>query len=314
MRAVAVKAFKGEPELIQVPKPDPAEGEVLVKIEYAALNPVDRQIADGAFDGRAEHVFPLVLGWDFAGRIDVVGPGDSRFVVGDAVFGQAARPPVGTGTFAEYVTMPQDGPIAFVPDGLSFRTAALLPTAGMTAAETLAATGATAGQAVLVVGAAGGVGSILTQLAAARDVRVLAAVRGDGERRMTALGADTTLDTTARDLAAAVRDLFPDGVDAVIDLVSDSPAAFAANAALVRAGGTAVTTRGVAAGARLPAGVEGIDFLQRPSTNLLDTLAAAAADGELHVPLGAELPLEQAPDALVRSGSGGARGRTVFTL
>ncbi|MEV6785785.1 NADP-dependent oxidoreductase, partial [Streptomyces sp. NPDC051098] len=239
MRAVAVKAFKAEPELIQVPKPEPAEGEVLVKIEYAALNPVDRQIADGALDGRAEHVFPLILGRDFAGRVDVVGPGDSRFVVGDAVFGQTARPPFGTGSFAEYVTVPQDGPIAFVPDGLSFRTAALLPTAGMTAAETLAAAGVTAGQSVLVVGAAGGVGSILTQLAAARDVRVLAAVRG-GERLMAELGADNTLDTTARDLAAAVRDILPDGVDALIDLVSDTPAAFAANAALVRAGGTAV--------------------------------------------------------------------------
>ncbi|MEV6784333.1 NADP-dependent oxidoreductase, partial [Streptomyces sp. NPDC051098] len=57
-----------------------------------------------------------------------------------------------------------------------------------------------------------------------------------------------------------------------------------------------------------------VRHLQRPSTNLLDTLAAAAADGELQIPSAVELPLERAPDALVRSGTGGARGRTVFAL
>ena len=230
MRAVAVKAFRAEPELIQVPKPDPAEGEVLVKVEYAALNPVDWQAADGALDGTAPHVFPLVLGYDFAGRIDVVGPGDNRFRVGDAVFGQAGRPPVGTGTFAEYVTMPQDAAIAFVPDGLSFRTAALLPTAGTTAAQILAAAGVTAGQSVLVVGAAGGVGSILTQLAAARGLLVLAAVRGHEEGRMSELGAAVTIDSTAHDLVSAYGMPARRGIDALIDLVSSDPKTFAANA------------------------------------------------------------------------------------
>ncbi|MFI1394366.1 NADP-dependent oxidoreductase [Streptomyces sp. NPDC020681] len=314
MRAVAVKAFKAEPELIQVPKPDPAEGEVLVKVEYAALNPFDWRVADGALEGVAPHVFPLVLGGDFAGRVDVVGPGDNRFRVGDAVFGQAGRPPVGTGTYAEYVTMPQDGAITYVPDGLSLKTASLLPTAGMTAAQILAAAGVTAGQSLLVIGAAGGVGSLLTQLAAARGVRVLAAVRGDEEQRMAALGAAATIDVTAQDAGSAVRAGCPAGIDALIDLVSADPDAFTAYAAHVRPGGRALTTRSVAGAARLPQGVEGVDFQQHPSAALLDTLAAAAADGELLVPVDAELPLEKAPEALATSRAGGARGKTVFAL
>ncbi|NUL05045.1 NADP-dependent oxidoreductase [Streptomyces lunaelactis] len=314
MRAVAVKAFRADPELIQLPKPEPGRGEVLVKVEYAALNPFDWRAADGVLEGRVPHVFPLVMGTDFAGRVDVVGPGDNRFRVGDAVFGQAGRPPVGTGTYAEYVTMPQDAAIAFVPDGLPLRTAALLPTAGMSAAQILEAAGVRAGQSLLVVGAAGGVGSYLTQLAAAGGVRVLAAVRGDEQRRMSALGAAVTFDTTAQDLAAAVRDACPDGLDGLVDVVSADAGSFAANAALVRSGGRALTTRSVLDPARLPAGVEGVDFHLRASSALLDTLAAAALDGSLRAPVDAELPLEKAPDALAQSRAGGARGKTVFVL
>ncbi|NUK59002.1 NADP-dependent oxidoreductase [Streptomyces lunaelactis] len=314
MRAVAVKAFRADPELIQLPKPEPGRGEVLVKVEYAALNPFDWRAADGLLEGRVPHVFPLVMGTDFAGRVDVVGPGDNRFRVGDAVFGQAGRPPVGTGTYAEYVTMPQDAAIAFVPDGLPLRTAALLPTAGMSAAQILEAAGVRAGRSLLVVGAAGGVGSYLTQLAAAGGVRVLAAVRGDEQRRMSALGAAVTVDTTRQDLAAAVRDACPDGLDGLVDVVSADAGSFAANAALVRSGGRALTTRSVLEPARLPAGVEGVDFHLRASSALLDTLAAAALDGSLKAPVDAELPLEKAPDALAQSRAGGARGKTVFVL
>ncbi|NUK73671.1 NADP-dependent oxidoreductase [Streptomyces lunaelactis] len=314
MRAVAVKAFRADPELIQLPKPEPGRGEVLVKVEYAALNPFDWRAADGLLEGRVPHVFPLVMGTDFAGRVDVVGPGDNRFRVGDAVFGQAGRPPVGTGTYAEYVTMPQDAAIAFVPDGLPLRTAALLPTAGMSAAQILEAAGVRAGQSLLVVGAAGGGGSYLTQLAAAGGVRVLAAVRGDEQRRMSALGAAVTVDTTRQDLAAAVRDACPDGLDGLVDVVSADAGSFAANAALVRSGGRALTTRSVLDPARLPAGVEGVDFHLRASSALLDTLAAAALDGSLRAPVDAELPLEKAPDALAQSRAGGARGKTVFVL
>jgi NADPH2:quinone reductase len=314
MRAVAVKAFRADPELIEIPKPEPGEGEVLVKVEYAALNPFDWRAADGLLEGRVPHVFPLVMGSDFAGRVDVVGPGENRFRVGDPVFGQAGRPPVGTGTYAEYVTMPQDAAIAFVPDGLPLKTAALLPTAGMSAAQLLDAAGVRAGQSLLVIGAAGGVGSYLTQLAADRGCHVLAAVRGDEEHRMSALGATVTLDTTTCDLASAVRDACPDGVDALVDLVSPDPDSFTANATLVQPGGRALTSRSAVDPARLPAGVEGVDFHLKASSALLDTLAAAAADGSLNAPVDAAYPLEKAPDALAQNRAGGARGKTVFVL
>ncbi|GGP70549.1 NADP-dependent oxidoreductase [Streptomyces melanogenes] len=307
MRAVAVQAFGATPEVVHVPKPTPGPGEVLVKIDYAALNPFDWQVADGLLDGRAPHAFPLVLGLDFAGRVDVVGPGENRFVVGDAVYGQAGRPPVGTGTYAEYVTMPHDSTIAGVPDGLTLRAAAALPTAGMTALQILR-TGVALepGDSLLLVGAAGGVGSALTQLAAARDLRVVAVVRGDERERMRALGAVLAIDSTEESVREACGRAVPGGVDAVVDLVSPDPESFAAYASLMRPGGAALSTRGAA-----PPG-KGVNFRLTATGALLDALAAAAVAGEVHLPVDAEYPLEKVPEALERNRVGGARGKTLF--
>ncbi|MFD4941533.1 NADP-dependent oxidoreductase [Streptomyces sp. NPDC058239] len=315
MRAIAVSAFRADPALVEIPKPEPEAGEVRVRIEYAALNPCDWQAAQGSLDdGPAPRVFPLVVGVDFAGRVDMIGSGGNRFRVGDQVFGRVAASASGAGTYCDYVSVPQDSAITLVPDGLPLRTAAALPSAGMTAAEILEIAVLRGHESLLVIGAAGGVGSYLTQLASARDVRVLAAVRGDERKRMAALGATVTIDTTDRPLEAAVRETCPDGVDALVDLVSTTPDAFAARAALVRGGGIALTTRGVAAAAALPADVTGIDFRLEPTPVLLDVLAEGAAEGVLRVPIDIELPLEKAPQALDRNRTGGARGKTVIVL
>lgn len=314
MRAIAVSAFRADPALVELPKPDPAAGEVRVRIEYAALNPYDWQTADGSLDGQLPHVFPLIVGVDFAGRVDMIGSGDNRFRVGDKVFGRAGGPPVGTGTYCDFVCVSQDSAITLVPRGLDARIAAALPSAGMAAAQILEAAVRRGHESLLVIGAAGGVGSCLTQLARARDVRVIAAVRGDERSRMGSLGAAVTLDITAGPTATAIRAACPDGVDALADLASATSEEFAAHAATVRPGGIALSTRDVAAGAALPAGVRGIDFRLDPTPVLLDVLAAGAAEGVLRVPIDIELPLEKAPQALDRNRTGGARGKTVIVL
>lgn len=329
MRAVTVGSHGAEPQLVQVPKPEPAEGEIVVKVEYAALNPADWQAAGApavtepartapstssapsAPSGAA--AFPRVLGTDFAGRVDVVGPGDSRFRVGDPVFGLAVRPEH-AGSYAEYVSVHQDGPVALVPAGLSLRSAAALPTAGTAAAQVLAVSGVRRGGTLLVVGAAGGVGSCLTRLAAGRGIGVVAVVRGDERRRMRDLGATTVVDATAGSVDAAVRAACPEGIDGVADLVSDTADGFARHAALARPGAVAVATRRGAGLGGLPGDVEGVAFRMQASSTLLEALAAAAAEGSLDLPLDAELPLEKAPDALAQNRAGGARGKTVFAL
>ncbi|MEU9762077.1 NADP-dependent oxidoreductase [Streptomyces sp. NPDC047987] len=297
----------------------------------------------------AAPALPLVVGVDFAGWVDKIGSGPNRFRVGDQVFGRttpvpgttdggtgtdgsvnagtnggarkgnglrtgAGVGPAVTGTYCDYMTVSQDSAVTLVPSGLPLKVAAALPSAGMAAAQILETVALRGHESLLVIGAAGGVGCCLTQLAAARDVRVIAAVRGDERGRMAALGAAATVDTLARLLEEAIREVCPDGVDALVDLVSTTPDAFTARAAPVRVGGIALTTRGVAAKAALPIGVTGIDFRLEPTPVLLDVLAAGVVEGVLRVPIDVELPLERAPQALDRNRAGGARGKTVIAL
>ncbi|MGW1224312.1 NADP-dependent oxidoreductase [Streptomyces sp. NPDC001515] len=310
MRAIAVSTLSAGPALVELPKPEPAPGEVRVRVEYAALNPPDRELSGR----RPPPGPPLVVGVDYAGRVDMIGPGDNRFRVGDHVFGRAGGPAAGAGTYCDYVCVPQESAISLVPRGLDARIAAALPSAGMAAAQILEAVGPRGHESLLVVGAAGGVGSCLTQLARARDVRVIAVVRGRERARMGSLGAAVTVDTTRGEVAGAIREAGPDGVDALVDLASATPAAFAAYAATVRPGGIALSTRGVAAGAGPGGGVRPVDFRLEPTPVLLDVLAAGAAEGVLRVPIEAALPLAEAPRVLDPGRSGGARGKTVFVL
>ncbi|MFF7338942.1 NADP-dependent oxidoreductase [Streptomyces sp. NPDC008163] len=315
MRAIAVSALRADPVLVELPKPEPRPGEVRVRVEYASLNPLDWQVTDGSAGelAPAPQTFPFVVGLDYAGRVDMIGGGENRFRVGDPVFGRADVADA-CGSYGEYLCVEQDSAITLVPRGLTSRAAAALPSAGMAAAQILEAVALRGHETLLVVGAAGGVGCCLTQLARARDVRVIAAVRGDERSRMGSLGAVASVDLTDGPPADALRKACPDGIDALADLASAAPDAFAAYAAAVRPGGIALSARGAAAGARLPEGVGGVDFRLDPSPVLLDVLAAGAADGILRVPVDVELPLEEAPSALARNRAGGARGKTVIVL
>ncbi|MFI1583790.1 alcohol dehydrogenase catalytic domain-containing protein [Embleya sp. NPDC020630] len=128
MRAVAVPELGAEPRLVGVDVPAPAPGEVVVEVAGAGLDPVDWQMADGTPSGQVPHIFPMVLGEDFAGTATATGDGVTRFAVGDAVFGQTGKIPLGAGTYAEDVTIPADGTVA--PTSLALGDAAAVPMAG----------------------------------------------------------------------------------------------------------------------------------------------------------------------------------------
>ena len=313
MRAVAVKELRAGPEVTDVVRPEPVGNEVLVRIEAAGLNPVDWQIADGMLEGTLPYTFPMTMGVDFAGYVEDTGPDASRFRIGDAVYGQVIDPDRG-GTYAEWVVVPDDGSIAPSPSSVPHDVSAGVPTAGMTAHGIVEAAALREYESVLIVGAAGGVGTFLTQLAAGHDLRVLAATHGSDQRRMGTFGAALTVNSRERPLAGQVREEYPDGVDALVDLAS-GPEEFAEHARLVRNGGVAVSTRLAADPHALYAhGVEGLNFTLDGSAEPLDALAREIDSGALIVPIEARVPLEQAPDAVARNRAGGARGKTVITL
>ena len=312
MRAITVNEYGAAPALTDVPDPQPGPGQVLIKIEAAGINPMDRTIADGEWKARMPATFPLVLGADLAGVVEAVGKGARKFLAGDEVFGQLLIAPLGSaGTYAEHVAVTEDAPLARVPRGLDPAVAAALPTAGATALEIVDSLEPLTGKTMLMVGAAGGVGSFVTQFAARAGAHVIAVARAGAADRMRAYGAAQTVDHTAVSVPDAVRQTHPDGIDAVVDVVSDA-AGFATLASLVRFGGTALTTRYVADTKALTSrGVAGVNFQLGMTTGVLDRLADAVVSGRIVVPPITRIKLEDVP-SLNRNAH--TDGKTVITL
>ncbi len=314
MRAIAVTDYGATPELVDLPTPEPGEGQVLLKLRDAGMNPMDQTLASGAWKPMPA-TFPMVLGADCAGVVEKLGEGASRFSVGDDLFGQLMVPPLGSsGTYAEYVAVTEDAPLAKVPAGLDDLVAASLPTAGMAALAVVDLLEPLAGKTVLIVGAGGGVGSFATQFAVKAGGNVIANVRAHDDERMREYGVIETIDDTGGSLTDAVRQAHPDGIDGLIDVVSDG-AGFAALASLVREGGTAVSAKYVAdEDALRAAGITGVNFALQPSSELLERVADAVAEGRILAPPITRISLDEVPAALDPGQARPASGKTVITL
>jgi NADPH:quinone reductase len=315
MHAVTVTEYGATPAVAEIRTPEPGPGQVQIKLRAAGMNPMDGTLASGAWKPMSA-TFPMVLGADGAGVVEKLGEGTSRFSVGDDLFGQLLIAPLGSaGTYAEYVAVTQDAPLARVPSGVDDVVAAALPTAGGAGLAVVDLLEPLAGKTVLIVGAGGGVGSFATQFAAIAGGNVIANVRARDAERMRAYGATETLDHTAAALAGAVRQAHPDGIDVLIDLVDAEPAGFAALASLVRPGGTAVTTKYVADQDALRAAkITGINFALPMSSELLQRVAEAVADGRILAPPITRISLEEAPAALDPAQARPASGKTVITF
>ncbi|WP_052230004.1 NADP-dependent oxidoreductase [Streptomyces sp. CT34] len=313
MRAVAVSAFGEQPQLMDLPQPEPGPGEVLVRLAAAGLNPVDWKLADGMFGDAVQAVFPLVMGTDGAGEVVAVGPGVRRFTVGDPVFGQFQRPERGGGSYCE-LAVADENSVAPAARSVTYATSAAVPTAGMTAYNLVEETRIGEGRRVLIVGATGGVGTFATQLAAGRGAEVIATARPSKAELMRTLGATETVDHTAGSVADQVLAAHPDGVDVLIDMTS-GPEEFIELTRTVRDGGTAVSLIGSAdADVLTEHNLRGFNFVNRPSPQLLDILAGHLDAGRLTVLVGREVPLEEAPEELAASRTGRAQGKTVLAI
>lgn len=314
MRAIVVKSFKSTPEIVDLPKPQPQSDEVLVRLSVAGVNPFDWRVADGMLDGRVEHVFPLILGFDGAGTVEAVGSGIQRFGVGDQVFGQFWQFPLGRGTYAQYCAVSENAPVARKPKALSMADAAALPTAGMAALDLLEKSELKIGDTVLIVGATGGVGQFLVQLASQRGLQVIATGAQADEAMLKALGASSIVDFTGGSVSDQVRRQFPRGIDGLIDLVSNPPA-FADLAGLVRTGGVALNSNSVADEKALQArGVRGGNFTVGSSPGLVERLGTMAGTGALKITIERRVPFDEGLNAITASRAGKARGKTVILI
>jgi len=313
MRAVIVNEYGGTPVVAEIPRPQPGPDQVLIKLQAAGVNPMDAQIAGRAQPSDA--TFPVVLGADGAGIVEQIGEGETRFSPGDRVFGQLwAAPYVEAGTDAEYVAVSEEAALALVPDGLDLVVAAALPTTGMTGLLLVDELEPLRGTTVLIVGAGGGVGSFATQFAVNAGAHVIANVRSEQAERLLGYGVAEIVEERGESLVDAVRRAHSDGIDVLIDTASDA-AGFSALASLVRAGGTALTTRHVAdVEALKSSGITGINFGLRATPALLERVANAVLTGEIAAPPITRITLDQVPALLNGAESAPAGGKTVITL
>ena len=308
-------------ELARVARPDPAADEVLVRIEAAAVNPLDWHYLRGT-----PYIMRLMgagigtpadtsLGADFAGVVESVGPNVDSFRVGDRVFGG------GSGAFAEYLAIGADSSVTLIPQGLTFEEAAAVPIAGLTALQALRdAGGLQAGQKVLVNGASGGVGTFAVQIAKALGAEVHGVCSTRNVERVYALGADHVFDYKKESyLDSGER------YDLIIDNVGNH--SLLANRAVMTETGTLVIVGGQGGDWLGPlirplsamilspfVGQTFAPFLARLKQDDLATLAEMMAAGQVKSLIDRRYTLAETPDAIRYSETGRARGKIIITM
>jgi NADPH2:quinone reductase len=311
MRAFTLDSSDTPPGLREdLPTPQVGPDQLLVRMQASSVNPVDAFIAAGYLKAMAEHEFPVVLGRDYAGVVEQVGPAVTGYAPGDEVYGWLlhTNPTVHEGSWAELIAVPQGGSVARRPASVDVAQAGAAPLAALTALAASDALELGEGTTVLVVGASGGVGSFAVQLAAHTGATVLAPGLPEDEDYLGGLGAAAVLDRNA-DILAAVRERYPDGVDALLDLVSSDPEALNAYAAVVRDGGRIASSVGAAGQGPGRTNVSAL-----PGRESLERLAGLLADGTLTVPIQATYPLAQADQALKALTSQHTQGKLAITL
>jgi len=295
MRAYAIDEFGQPGSIHELPDPEPAAGQVRVRVAAAALNPFDNAVARGFLKERFEHRFPLIPASDLAGTIDAVGPDVQGFAVGDHVFGVTGRM-VGEGVLAELTTA-SIGTIAKRPDAISEAEGAAMALAGVSALMTVDAADPKPKDVVVVIGASGGIGSYAVQLACLRGAHVIGVTSSANVDYVKGLGVDEVIDRSSSDVLDAIKAKHHDGIAAIIDTAGDAPT-LARLSGAVRRGGSVVSMRGAAVVDELAKrGIKGTNLQTRVTTERLEHLADLAVAGKLKAPKIQTFTLDHAGDA-----------------
>ncbi|TWT47485.1 Phenolphthiocerol synthesis polyketide synthase type I Pks15/1 [Botrimarina hoheduenensis] len=323
MRAL-VREVYGNPDVLriaEVPKPCPGPGELLVKVHAASVAKADWEILRGKPVWVKLSGFGLfrpkakILGYNFAGRVEGVGPEVSRFNLGDEIFGDTLLH--GLGAFAEWLCVPQDAAITTRPPGLSPEAAACLPESGLIALQALRDhVDLQPGQRVLINGAGGGTGTLAIQLAKIRGTEVTAVDHTAKFDRLRALGADHVLDFMHADF-----NLPDDRYDLILDIVGVGSLRRWRRS--LRAGGVYLTVGGsigyllktllLGGVSRLCRGKRVRVFALRHNVPDLVQLADLALRGEVTPVIDRRYTLDQTAEAISYVGAGRSIGKLVIT-
>jgi NADPH:quinone reductase-like Zn-dependent oxidoreductase len=330
MKAFVVQRY-GKDGLLaaDVPEPDVGPRDVLVRVNAASINPLDRMLRDGQFKLILRYKTPFVLGHDVAGVVIRVGPDVLDYKVGDEVY---SRPrDFRIGTFAEYIAI-DHADIALKPKTLTMTEAAAVPLVALAAWQALVDLARVkAGQRVLVHAGAGGLGSTAIQMAKHLGAYVATTARRNDEMKVRGLGADEVIDYTKSDFAESLADC-----DVVLDTLGGEN--LKKSLTVLRHGGLAISVVGppdvafadqigrpllkpvmalmsytIRARARR-AGVRYSFFFMHASGEQLKTLGALYDAGKLRPVIDRTFPFVETLDAMAYVEQGRAKGKVVLTL
>ena len=323
MKAILQRCY-GAPEILrldEVEKPVPGEHEIRVRVHAASVNPLDWHVMRGEpyiMRMQAGIGAPKVsrFGADFSGSVEAVGKSVTRFKPGDEIFGDKR------GAFAEYLSIPDDRPLALKPANITHEQAAAVPIAAVTALQALRDKALIKpGQKLLINGASGGVGTFAVQIAKQLGAEVTAVCSGRNAELVRSLGADHVVDYTKEDITRSGQQF-----DAIVDTVGNR--ALLDMRRIMKPSGNFVIVGGPSDGPWIGAMVMPIKaafispfvkqdfkfFLADVNQKDLDYLAGLMQSGKLTSVIDRRYPLAEVPQAIAYLEEGHARGKVVITV
>lgn len=310
MRAAQISEY-GDVSMIQVvnaERPTPKEGQVLVDVRAASLNPYDTAVRSGAVKDVVPLELPVTLGGDIAGVVTAVGAGATTLAVGDRVYGQASVVAGGSGAFAEFAAAPADH-IAQAPANIDDIQTASLPLVGASALQALTHhIKLQAGQKIFIHGGGGGIGSVAIQVAKHLGAHVATTATGEDITYVKNLGADEVIDYTTHDFAATLHDY-----DAVFDTVGGDD--FTKALGVLKKGGIGVSMIAQADNATVQAlNVTAISQFTKVTTTILNELRALVESGAVAPRVGQVFALNDIQQAFTARESGKVHGKVVVRI
>lgn len=307
MDAMQIQAF-GEPEVLRlqkIPVPVPREGEILLKIRAASVNPVDYKIRSGKYPAVQSDKLPYTLGRDASGDVEACGIGVTNFVKGDPLYAFVG---IERGCYAEYVIV-KENEVSRKPATLDYLAAAAVPLAGLTAWQGLFRYGGLqSGQRVLIHGGSGGVGHFAIQFAKAKGAHVITTVSGKNVEFAQRLGADEVIDYKNQRFENQAHD-----IDVVFDLIGGETED--RSWGILKKGGILVSTLTLPSQEKAKAlGVRAVRYTAETSSSELGEIAGLIDAGKVKPTLSKTFPLNEAVSALQLVEQGHTQGKLVLTV
>ncbi|MDJ0595090.1 MAG: NADP-dependent oxidoreductase [Pleurocapsa sp. MO_226.B13] len=308
MKAVRIHSYGGLETMIyeDAPRPQLGEGEVLIRVRAAGVNPIDWKIRQGFLKEVFPYQMPLILGTDLSGVVEAVGAGVNALQPGQDVYGVADM--TLSGSYAEYAVAKVEA-IAPKPQSLDYNQAASVPIVAMTAYQALFEIGKlTAGQSGLIHAAAGGVGSFAVQFAKNKGIKAIGTASADNLEFVRDLGAEQVIDYKATQFENVV-----DGVDMVLDLIGGDTQERSWD--VLKPGGILVSTASPPSKeTAAEKGMRAEMMMVHPLATMLEEIGTMFDRGEVKTFVDRVLPLSEAQQAHELSQNGHVRGKLVLQV